>query len=794
VATAAVDAATRESGALGCEPDRLARKHRPAPMKILFVMKHPGEVRLLGAVLGLLAERGHRIHLAFQGVKTGESRAALEELVAASPGISYGKLPSSGSSEWTYLARSLRLGIDYLRFISPEFEESTDLRASLEPKLPPTMHNFVRTVARSGPAGARGVRRTMQSLERSIEPPTNVVEYLAGQAPDMVVATQLVAVGSIQADFVRAAKRLGIRTAYTVLSWDNLTTKGIVRDVPDLVLVWNRGMATEARDLQDIPAGRIAVVGATAWDHWFDRRPRRTREEFCVEVGLSPDRPIVLYVGSSWWVIRDEPDFVRRWIEALRAHGGVLADAGVLVRPHPQRNSSEWGAATLDDPNVAVWPRFGEEPIGEEARQNYYDSIHHSAAVFGISTSAQIEAAIVDRPVHTVLSAEFFGRQIGTAHFQYLEDPATSPLVIAHDLGEHARLLERSLRGELPNRNRTFVELFARPRGLEVRATPLYVEAIEALGARPAPRPTAGPILGPLVRPVLSPLARRAKAEAQRRRGERPQTPTTELRRSIRRIARSEGPLVAGPWTDDEVGELLYWIPFLRWVTTANFGVAERMRVVVEPGTADWYVGLGVQLVEQAEPSGAETLPGDLIASLRADLAGQEPAGRIQHRLLDFAPLEGSTLPAGLATPYVAARIEYGPAFPDTGENRLLATTLLAHTAARTPVVLIGEGLEAPNVVALGGLDRATEVALISAAQAFVGTYGPSVLVAALQGTPSVALATVTEAIPTGDRRVVQAFLSRPPFALPRLVAPGELEVALDGLLAPSERVLAETF
>jgi hypothetical protein len=758
-------------------------------MKILFVMKHPGEVRLLGAALRLLAERGHRIHLAFQGVKTGESRAALDELVAANPGITYGKLPSGGSSEWTYLARSLRLGIDYLRFIGPEFEESSDLRANLEPKLPPSMHRFVRTVARVGPVGARGVQRTMQSLERAIEPPAHVVEYVAGQAPDVVLASQLVAVGSIQADFVRAAKRLGIRTAYAVLSWDNLTTKGIVRDAPDLVLVWNRGMAAEARDLQGIPPGRIAVVGATAWDHWFDRRPRRTRDQFCAEVGLSPDRPIVLYVGSSWWVIRDEPDFVRRWIEALRAHGGVLADVGILIRPHPQRNASEWGATALDDPNVAVWPRFGEEPIGEEARQNYYDSIHHSAAVFGISTSAQIEAAIVDRPVHTVLSDEFFGRQVGTAHFQYLEDPATSPLAIAHDLGEHARLLERSLRGELPNRNRTFVELFARPRGLDVPATPLYVQAIEALGTRAAPGQVAGPILGPLMRPALHPLARRAKADAQRRRGERPQTPKTELRKTIRRIARSDRPVVAGPWTGDEVGELLYWIPFLRWMAMANFGVGERMRIVVEPGTSDWYLGLGAELVEQADASGAESLPGDLIASLRAELATQEPSGRIQHRLLDFAPLQGSTLPAGLPSPYVAARVEYGPAFPETAENRLLARTVLAHAAARTPVVLIGGGFKAPNVVAPGRLDRAAEVALISAAQAFVGTYGPSVLVAALQGTRSVALA--TEEIPTGDRRVVQAFLSRPPFALPRLVAPGELENALDEVLSLAGRALA---
>src|SRR5206468_963552 len=142
-------------------------------------------------------------------------------------------------------------------------------------------------------------------------------------------------------------------------------------------------------------------------DHWFDWRPQRTREEFCREVGLRSDRPIVLYVGSGRWVIPDEVDFVRRWLGAVRARGGVLGDAGVLVRPHPNRDISQWAEARLDDPQAEVWPRFGEEPLSDAARQNYFESIYYAAAVFGINTSAQIESAIVGRPVHTLLSDEF---------------------------------------------------------------------------------------------------------------------------------------------------------------------------------------------------------------------------------------------------------------------------------------------------------------------------------------------------------------------------------------------------
>ena len=104
-----------------------------------------------------------------------------------------------------------------------------------------------------------------------------------------------------------------------------------------------------------------------------------------------------------------------------------------------------------------MWPRFGEEPVGDSPRQNYFESIYHSAAVFGISTSAQIEAAIVGRPVHTLITDEFRGTQVGTAHFKHLEDEQSSMLVIARSFEEHAELLERSLRGELPDHNDDFV-------------------------------------------------------------------------------------------------------------------------------------------------------------------------------------------------------------------------------------------------------------------------------------------------------------------------------------------------
>ena len=52
-------------------------------------------------------------------------------------------------------------------------------------------------------------------------------------------------------------------------SWDHLTTKGLIHEVPDRVLVWNEAQKQEAIALHGVPAERVLVTGAQAYDHWF---------------------------------------------------------------------------------------------------------------------------------------------------------------------------------------------------------------------------------------------------------------------------------------------------------------------------------------------------------------------------------------------------------------------------------------------------------------------------------------------------------------------------------------------
>lgn len=441
--------------------------------------------------LRLLLERGHRIHIAAD-VDEGRGEARIVEVLARDcPTVSYGLTPSRANAGWYEVARKLRLCIDYLRYLEPAYESAPRLLARAAWRTPHLFRVLTRVPILRAPSGRRWLGRCLDVLERAVPVDSRVVAFIREFRPEVVMITPLLELGSPQVEYVRVAKAQGARTALCVYSWDNLSSKGLIRDLPDLVTVWNGTQKTEAVEMHGVPPERVVVTGAQSFDHWFGWRPR-SREEFVNLVGLSPSTPYVLYVGSALFRgTPPEPNFIWRWLDAIRSsEDGRIREVGVLVRPHPER-LDEWRGVSLSRfGNAVVWPRRGANPIDTTSRANYYDSICHSAAVVGLNTSALIESGIIGRPVHTLLLPEFSESQGGTLHFRYLLEARGGLLQVGRSLEEHLSQLAASVgaASELPRPNREFVESFVRPYGIDVPASPVFAESIEALGKKgPAP-------------------------------------------------------------------------------------------------------------------------------------------------------------------------------------------------------------------------------------------------------------------------------------------------------------------
>lgn len=463
-------------------------------MKILFIARHFTYFRNFDSVIARLAERGHEVHLAADRDEAQGGRRLVDGLAAKYPTVSVGFTPIHEFGRYTRVSRALRLGLDYLRYSDSRFESMPRIRQRAYERTPA----FVLALARLPLRGL--LARALDRIEEAVPRHAGVDEFIREQRPDLLLITPLIELGSPQLDYVRAARRLGVRSALCVWSWDHLSSKALIRVVPDEIIVWNEMQREEAARFHGVPPERVRVTGAQCFDRWFDRRPSRERAAFCRRAGLPDDRPFLLYVCSA--LIRGLPPeapFVRRWVEALRAAADpALRNMNILVRPHPQR-MAEWDEGGPVR-GAVVW---GSNPIDEENRADYFDSLYHSAGVIGLITSAMVEAAIVDRPVYTVLAPEFRENQEGTVHFRHLTTVGNGFLNVAATLEEHVTQLAEAARGTAPRRNRPFVERFIRPHGLSVTATGVFVETVEALASRAAPAPAPAPPWVLLLRPVV---------------------------------------------------------------------------------------------------------------------------------------------------------------------------------------------------------------------------------------------------------------------------------------------------
>jgi hypothetical protein len=346
----------------------------------------------------------------------------------------------------------------------------------------------------SGAGRRRRLLAALRTLERALPTVSEIRQRLREFGPDVVLITPLVYLGSWQFEILRAAKAEGLRTVFSVGSWDHLSSKALIRDVPLRVLVWNDTQKDEAVRLHGVPADRVIVTGAQCYDQWFGRTPLRTRQEFCQRVGLASDRPYVLYVCSAlFWGSPVEAEFVCRWVESLRrSQHPELRTAAILIRPHPAR-MEEWRTIDLSRfENVAL---YGSNPMDAASKEDYFESLHYSKAVVGLNTSAFLEAAIVDRPVHTILAPEFADNQQGTLHFHYLLRVGGGMLRASTTFEEHHLQLAESLGSapDAPGTNRQFVREFIRPHGLDRPATPVVCDALDGIPALPRPPPERTP-------------------------------------------------------------------------------------------------------------------------------------------------------------------------------------------------------------------------------------------------------------------------------------------------------------
>jgi hypothetical protein len=286
-----------------------------------------------------------------------------------------------------------------------------------------------------------------------------------------------------------------------------------------------------------------------------------------------------------------------------------------------------------------------------------------------------------------------------------------------------------------------------------------------------------------------------------------PDTPTTQqidhlIDETVAEIAAANGRVIVGPWLGEVGFEVLYWIPFLRWLFEAHGIDTKGVTVVSRGGVEPWYAGLYDRYVdifgvfrpeELADASfglrwatgqpkkqvemhrGDELVLGGALGDAWKDHAllhpsllyrlfkyvwlGWEPMTRFLERA-SYAPWDPPDDPVlrDLPEDFTAVRFYFRESFAESDANRALVERIIDRLLDQGPVVLLNPGvvlddhadaepLERDGVFRpLAGVDPARNLraqsAVLSRARLFVGTYGGLAHLAPLYRVPTVALAT----------------------------------------------------
>ena len=481
-------------------------------MRILFVLKGLASVRHFEDVIALLADAGHQILLAPNNFG-GEDK--LPDILAAHANCSVVAC-STRRAESAGTVAILRSARNYLRYQTPALAGAVANRRRALATLAREVSDGARELPGDlpdllAPLSAQEARRlgeTFDELEQLVPPDPRFERFIASQRPDVLLITPLVFYAAVQADFVKAARRLGIPSAYLLFSWDNLSNKGVMHERPDRTFVWNAAQKQEVVTLHGVAPDTVSVTGAPRFDWFFRCTASTTREAFCEAVGLDPRQRLIAYLGSSPFVSAREPAFTATWIEALRASSdGQLRNAQVVVRPHPRMREvwQEYPAFAAQSrsrstlPGVAV--THAKSLTGE---QGLFDTLYHADAVVGLNTTAELEAGILGKPVYTIRTPEFAPGQTGSHHFHYLLREQGGFVECAETLEQHCAQLAGGLRGQVDRAGlRAFIERFLRPHGLATPVAPLLANEIEAWARQASHGRTDGVVAEAAPRPSL---------------------------------------------------------------------------------------------------------------------------------------------------------------------------------------------------------------------------------------------------------------------------------------------------
>lgn len=248
------------------------------------------------------------------------------------------------------------------------------------------------------------LKKMVRAAELRISSTPELARVFETRHPSLVFATALMD-DIFDIPVLREAKRRGIPTVAMARNWDNFTTFGITLLLPDWLIAQSQFLRETAVRFQSMPEKKIRVIGFPYFDWYGKKELLQSREEFCRELGINPQKKIILYGAMGDFMFPREGE-IADIFEELMGQEKIHKPSVMVFRAHPFFTSplEKMRIMKYVIPDKVRGDRsaIGDPALDFKDMRHFINSLYHSDIVVTAASTVGMEGVAFDKPTISV--------------------------------------------------------------------------------------------------------------------------------------------------------------------------------------------------------------------------------------------------------------------------------------------------------------------------------------------------------------------------------------------------------
>jgi CDP-glycerol glycerophosphotransferase (TagB/SpsB family) len=251
--------------------------------------------------------------------------------------------------------------------------------------------------------------------------------------PDMILSAHIFSDREIS--MIRFAKKAHIKSVGIINSWDKITSRHMIRILPDKMIVHNDLIKKEAIKYADMNARDIIVTGVPHYDMFISGKVR-DKEYFYSKFKIDLSRKILLFCPTGQYYSNQDKDIINMLIR-LRNDKLIPSDMHIFVRFPPNDIVDINGIGIYDNvtfyqPGIRFNSKRGIDwDMNDEDIQLLHDNLFWSSLVICPPSSISIDAAILDKPIINLCLGDKYQYKTDNINLYYESDHYKN--ILRHD-------------------------------------------------------------------------------------------------------------------------------------------------------------------------------------------------------------------------------------------------------------------------------------------------------------------------------------------------------------------------